>query len=90
MKEIPFTKYKLFLVEWVDAEGDTEWSTENKVLTWANEDCIIYEVGWIVAETDKYIILMSQISYDGDIGNRTKIPKAWVKKKKQISEKTGG
>ena len=80
-------KYERITVEWVDAEGDCEWSEQDKIQEWAEKDCTIYEVGWLVAETKKYIVVTNQITYDGTIGNRTKIPVKWIKKLEYVTTK---
>ena len=50
------------------------------------EEYVVNEVGWIIFEDDNFIVVTSQVSDDGDIGNRTKIPKSWVKKRIKITE----
>jgi len=77
--------YKLVQLEWVDAESDSTWDTKDKITVWADKDCVIYEIGWLVAETKKYIVISNQITYDGDIGNRTKIPRKWIRKREVVT-----
>ena len=87
MKEFNKKKLPLVSIEWVDAEGDISWNTADEIEEWGKEDCIIYEIGWIVHQTKKYIIITNQLTYNGDIGNRTKIPIKWVKKMRTVSLK---
>jgi len=77
-------KYKLVLITWIDAQSGNEWETKDKTMTWANEDCKIMEIGWEIGETEKYYIICSQIGIDGDLGNKTKIPKKWIINKQRI------
>lgn len=80
-------KYSLVSVEWADAQSDCEWETIDKVRTWAEKDCIIFEIGWLVYENDKYVVISNQIGEDGDLGNRTKIPVQWIRKRKNLGGK---
>lgn len=83
-KKEPTKKYTLVLVEWIDAQSDSEWETPDKLDKWIEEDCLINEIGWLIKENRRYIIVSNQISYDGDIGCKTKIPKTWIKKRENI------
>jgi len=82
-----FKKYKLVKLEWLDAESSMTWETESEVAKWLGQDCTIHELGWIVSENKTYLIISNQITYDGDIGNRTKIKKSWIRKKEYVSLK---
>jgi hypothetical protein len=75
---------KLVYVKWIDAQSDPNWSEEHNIKEWLKEECLIHEVGWVMSEDSKYLILSSQLSYDGGIGNKTKIPKKWIKSIKKI------
>lgn len=77
-------RFKRVYLEWVDAESDPEWNTLDKVKHWSEKDCYVFEIGWIVTENKKYVTICSQITEDGDLGNKTKIPKAWIKRKKKL------
>lgn len=77
-------KAPLSLITWIDAESDSDWEDSGKVKMWVEEDFIVYEVGWIVAESKKYIVICSQIAKDNDFGNRTKIPKKWILERKDV------
>ena len=78
--------YPLYLIHWVDALSDIGWADKEKVMNWGSvDDFVISEVGWLIKETDKYLIITSQCSEDGDFGNRTRIPKGWVKHKKKLT-----
>ena len=76
--DIPYTKVR---VEWVDCVSDSAWASEKefknmKLASPVNE-------GWIFSKDRKSIKLFA--SYDKDdneitFGDRTMIPRAWVKK----------
>lgn len=85
MKEQVFSKYPLVQIEWKDAQSDSEWTSVEKIQKWATEDCIIFEIGWVIYENEDYLIISNQIGEDGDLGNRTKIPKTWIRKKDFVS-----
>jgi len=78
-------KFKLVIIEWIDAQSDCAWSSIKENEQWTKEDCIIVEVGWIVKETSKYVVIGSQIGNDGEFGNRTKIPRGWIKTIKRLT-----
>jgi len=83
--EKSISKYPLVIVEWADAQSETAWDTKEKVFSWAEKSTIIQDIGWLIGETKLHIIICSQICKDdGDLGNRTKIPKAWVVSKKKV------
>jgi len=84
-RDKPRKKYKLYLFEWVDAESDVSWDTASAVNEWAEEDCLIREIGWLVRRTKKHIIVGSQIGQNGDIGNKTKIPRVYLRSMKRIN-----
>ena len=76
--DIPYPKVR---VEWIDCVSDSGWANEKefdkmKLATPINE-------GWLYSKDDKSIKLFA--SYDKDdneitFGDRTMIPRAWVKK----------
>jgi len=80
-------KYPLVLVEWIDAQSDCEWGSIEKTKKWADEECLINDIGWLVCTGKKYIVITNQVGEDGELGNRTKIPKSWIKKKEYVSLK---
>lgn len=77
-------RYPFMAISWKDAESDCEWKSECEVEKWLQEDCIIHEIGWLISQNKKYIVLSNQIAEDGTIGNRTKIPAGWIIKRKRI------
>lgn len=80
-------KYKLVYIEWTDAESDAKWSEPSEVKDWIKEDCTVKEIGWIVQQNKKHLIISNQILYDGTVGNKTKIPLVWIRKRRNINER---
>ena len=76
--DIPFQKVR---VEWVDCVSDSGWASEKefnkmKLATPVNE-------GWLYEKTKNHIKLFASYDRDEDgfaFGDRTMIPRAWVKK----------
>ena len=76
--DIPFQKVR---VEWVDCVSDSGWATEKefdkmKLSFPVNE-------GWLYEKTDKHIKMFASYDKDEDgitFGDRTMIPRHWVKK----------
>ena len=78
MKKKLLIKFKFVNIVWSDAQSDCEWSNLEKIQEWAEKDCIVYESGWLICESSKYLVICNQFGEDGDFGNRTKIPKQWI------------
>ena len=76
--DIPFQKVR---VEWVDWVSDGGWASEKefnkmKLATPVNE-------GWLYEKTKNHIKMFASYDKDDDgitFGDRTMIPRAWVKK----------
>ena len=81
--DIPYHKYR---VEWVDCVSDSGWASEKefnkmKLATPVNE-------GWLYEKTDKHIKMFASYDKDEDgitFGDRTMIPRQWVKKMTKLS-----
>jgi hypothetical protein len=80
--DIPFEKVR---VEWVDCVSDSGWANEKefnkmKLATPVNE-------GWLYSKDSKSIKLFASYDKDEDgitFGDRTMIPRQWVKKIQKI------
>ena len=76
--DIPFSKVR---VEWVDCVSDSGWASDKefdkmKLSFPVNE-------GWLYEKTDKHIKMFASYDKDEDgitFGDRTMIPRQWVKK----------
>jgi len=84
---MPEKYYKLEMIEWYDAQADCSWAEEQDIDRWMQEDFLAMEIGWVIRETKTMIILTSSVGNDGSIGNRTKIPKPWIKTRRSLSIK---
>lgn len=82
---------KITFIEWCDAtSNENAWRTYDEAISWAdNEDWRVQNVGWILKETKNYILLSTKRSRETDLleaqyGSLFKIPKTWIKKRKEI------
>ena len=82
-------KYPLYLITWRDAQSEAGWESIEKIRKWSEEDCIIYDIGWIVCESKNYIVITSQIckTDSGDLGSKTKIPVGMILKRQKLQFK---
>lgn len=76
---------ELVYIQWVDAHSDNAWATKQEIDEYCKGKTVIHEVGWILSETKDSIVIASQIVDDGDIGNRTRIPKVWLTKREKLT-----
>ena len=83
----PLHKYKLAMVQWVDAQSDAAWGDIADINKWADENYVVNEEGWLISETKKHMVVCSEIGSDGSMGNRTKIPNQWVIDRKVLKLK---
>ena len=81
----------LFLIEWGDAiTMNKGWYSAADIKEWGkNEDWIIQQVGYIIEENSKYILLASKLnpqeSEEPKYSEVTKIPKTWIKKRHKVT-----
>ena len=82
--DIPYPKYR---VEWIDCVSDSGWATDKefdkmKLATPVNE-C------WLYSKDKKSIKIFASYDKDDDgtitFGDRTMIPRSWVKKLTKLS-----
>ena len=76
--DIPFPKVR---VEWVDCVSDSGWASDKEF----DKMMLSYPVneGWLYEKTDKHIKIFASYDKDEDgitFGDRTMIPRAWVRK----------
>jgi hypothetical protein len=82
---MPNIERKLIYIEWCDAESHDDWQAAEDVDKWIKEkNFMCREVGWVLEDNKEMSVLTSQIGQGDLIGNRTKIPKPWIKTKKII------
>lgn len=84
MEGLPLVK-----IGWSDAiENLDGWHSEKEAVEWAEEDdWIVHQVGWILKETDEYILFTNRYNSpsagrEGTYGGLFKIPKPWIKYRK--------
>ena len=81
--DIPYHKYR---VEWVDCVSDSGWANDKefdkmKLANPVNE-------GWLYEKTKNHIKIFASYDKDEDgitFGDRTMIPRQWVKKMTKLS-----
>lgn len=75
-------------IEWCDAVSNTEggWRDVEDAIEWGKEaNWVVKQVGWILEENKKYILLISKIAdKDQQVGHLMKIPKTWILKRKVL------
>ena len=76
--DIPISKVR---VEWVDCVSDSGWASDKEF----DKMTLSYPVneGWLYEKTDKHIKMFASYDKDEDgitFGDRTMIPRAWVRK----------
>ena len=82
---------KLIYLEWADAiSSGATWHTKSELNEWIEgSEWIIKQVGWLLKETDRYILIAAQLKPDDrftqeQYGHLQKIPKTWIRKRKVI------
>jgi len=84
---------ELVYLQWADATSPTDntWRELEEAKRWAKDDDFwIEQVGWVLEENDKFILLASHksITKSGiqieQFGLLQKIPKTWIRKRKTI------
>ena len=75
-------KYRLVYIEWIDATANEgEWIPAEEAINWASKnDPLMHHIGWVIDETDKYILLTGVYAGNGNIDGCFKIPKVCIKK----------
>jgi len=84
--------YPLVKLGWADAsEAADTWFTIDQALEWAqDDDWIVHQVGWILKETDDFLLLASRYNdpsggREGTFAGVFKIPKPWIKYRIEIT-----
>lgn len=83
---------KLLYIEWCDAiASGLDWTDIDVAKEWAeNTDWIVCEVGWVIKETKKYIVIASTYKKEdvyttAQFKHLMKIPKTWIKKRVDLN-----
>ena len=73
---------KIYIVEWEDAHVEDSWLPFSAVNEFVNAPMfIVTDVGWILHEDDKCLIMASSKNNSHQWGTLKKIPKGWIRKK---------
>ena len=80
---------KLIYLEWCDATSRPDaWVDIKEAIEWGRDSSwVIKSVGWVLEETDKYILMSSKMGKEeavGLVGGLFKIPKTWIMKRKEL------
>ena len=72
-------------IKWIDAmASDTEWKTMEDAIDWgANINCTIEEIGYLIDECDKYILLANRVNSDM-VAGLMRIPKTYIVERKEL------
>ena len=89
--KVKVNNYKLIYLEWHDAFGRGGWRTSQELDEWKKGEFVVREVGWLIEETDKQIILAGRhVPPDnGDdelYGGLQKIPTTWIRKRIDLTK----
>ncbi len=83
---------KLIYIEWADAiSSGSVWIEKSALEGWIdNTEWIVKQVGWLLKETDKFILIASQLKpsdwfTEEQYGHIQKIPKTWIRKRKVLN-----
>lgn len=81
----------LVYIEWCDAITNHEsWISEDEALKWAeSERWVNKHVGFLIKETDEYLLLAGEIGgtdNDKNYGHVTKIPKTWIRQRTELNK----
>lgn len=84
-------KKKIVYIEWEDAASpaeDTCWWSEEGIRKWAREfDSFVFNVGFILEETKKYILLASEFNAClNNYAHPIRIPKIWIRKRVDLTK----
>lgn len=85
---------KAIYIEWADAFSNYEsWVELEDAKEWAdNEDWIVKQVGFVLKETDEYLLLATKLNPHKNTGDTTnvsgvfKLPKTWIRKRIDLTD----
>ncbi len=91
---LPNPGHPLIQIGWADAvENSAGWYSKEEALKWGKDyNWVVHQVGWVLEETEDYILFCNHYSPtdeegDGVYGGLFKIPKPWVKYRKELTTK---
>ena len=79
-------------LEWQDAYAGKDWLTKDQADCIIESEMIIRQVGFVYYEDEKCIVLISKVSdcdqnIEPEYGSVHRIPKTWIKKRIDLTEK---
>ena len=79
-------KHRIVYIEWADAMANYDaWRSLEEAKAWASTDeWIVKQVGYVLEENDKYLLLSGSMSNDSETHDVQysmvfKIPKPWIR-----------
>ncbi len=90
------TDAPVIYIEWCDAiSNNSQWLSVEDAKKWGNnEDWVIKQVGFLIEETEEYLLLAGRINphnYTEDdlkVDGLLKLPKTWIRKKIDLTNFT--
>lgn len=75
-------KLSLVLIEWEDANHQGAWHTPIQAKEWweNKENYLCRNVGFLLHEDKKCVVVASRLAKDNDVGMLQRIPRNWVQK----------
>ena len=81
-------KPKLVLVEWLDTQTmNTGWKSPRAIRRWVRSESFpqVHSVGWIMATTKRYIVLVAMLQNSGDFMEHVqRIPRGTILKIRKL------
>lgn len=82
---------KLVYIEWEDSVSETAWRSGEELKKFIEDDnCTVQQIGWILKEDKKYIVIASRqsqtVDYETEFGCIQKIPKGWIRKRVDLTK----
>lgn len=80
---------KLIYIQWCDAISNQQpWLSEDEAIEWAdNNNWVNEQVGWVIKETEKYLLLAGERNLyvsESHYGHILKIPTTWILKRVEL------
>jgi hypothetical protein len=71
-------------IEWIDSEADIGWEKPEYESDWLGR---CHSVGFVVAETDNYVVLANSVESDhGECNGRISIPRSSILKMRTLCQ----
>lgn len=82
-------KLPLIYLEWEDAMSRSSWIDDSDLEAWSKDGFYVCQVGWVLKETSKFIMLASRRNPESEWGqtqwgNIQRIPKTWIRNRRKL------